>query len=429
QTYTIVHYAFLVALCGLVWAVMGRAAKLVLIPISLLLFTIPLPVFTQATLTADLQLLSSRMGTALIQALGVPVYLEGNIIDLGVYRLHVAEACAGLNYLFPLLGIGHLCAYLFRSAAWKRILLVVSTVPLTVLMNVVRIACVGLLVREFGTGAAEGFIHFFQGWLVFLVSTVILLAEMALLNRVGSVRVDLREMFDLRAPASATAADARDTDVLPPRVTGPLLACILMIFAALGLTLVQERRPDVLPERVDFALFPAFLGDWVGRRSALEPEVARALGADDYLAMSYRRAEEVAPVELFAAYYGAQRRGRRPHSPQVCLPGGGWEIERIERADALASGLSLPHNRVVMRKGDDRLLAYYWFEQRGRVFANEYLMRWNLFAGGVFEQRRDGAMVRVLTLLRRGERVADAEGRLEDLLLLALPRLPSHLPD
>ena len=439
KTYSIVHYSYFVVLCGLVWATMGRAGRHVLIPISLLVFAIPLPAFTQAILTADLQLLSSKLGTALIAALGVPVYLDGNIIDLGVYRLHVAEACAGLNYLFPLLGVGHICAYLFKAAAWKRILLVISTVPLTVLMNVARIAGVGLLVREFGPGAAEGFIHYFQGWLVFLITTLILLGEMALLNRIGGARMSLRDMFDLRRPearqghVSVTGTVGSEAEVpgrsAPRSVPRPLMASTGLIVVAMLFTLAIEQRPDVIPARSDFALFPAFLEEWTGRRSRLEPRVEVALGADDYLASVYFRPDADQPVELFAAYYASQRKGQRPHSPAVCLPGGGWEIERIARAETDLAGMSLPHNRVIMRRGNDRLLAYYWFEQRGRMIANEYMMRWDLFAGGVTDRRRDGAMIRVLTPIDANEDVESAEARLNQFLITALPILPRFLPD
>ena len=434
KTYSIVHYCFIVILCGLVWATMGRASRYVLVPVSLLLFAIPLPVFTQATLTADLQLLSSKLGTALIDALGVPVYVDGNIIDLGVYRLHVAEACAGLNYLFPLLGIGHICAYLFRAAAWKRIALVLSTIPLTVLMNVGRIAGVGLLIREFGPGAAEGFIHYFQGWLVFLITIAFLLGEMALLNKIGGARMSLRQMFDLSdengaCDAKADVQSTTESTVRYRYAPKQLIACCLLIALATAFTFVQEQRSDVTPARVDFALFPAFLGDWVGSSARLESIVERSLGADDYLVSTYENRLVPEPVELFAAYYSAQRRGKRPHSPRVCLPGGGWEIERIERAQTSIDNMSLQHNRVIMRRGNDRLLAYYWYEQRGRAFANEYYMRWDLFVGGLWHDRRDGAMLRVLTPIGIGETVADAETRLNEFLGEALTELVRFLPD
>ena len=65
----------------------------------------------------------------------VPVYLEGNIIDLGVYKLHVAEACSGLRYLFPILSFSYIFAVLSKGPMWHKAVLLISAAPITVLMN------------------------------------------------------------------------------------------------------------------------------------------------------------------------------------------------------------------------------------------------------------------------------------------------------
>ena len=95
---------------------------------------------------------------AVIQLFGIPVYVEGNIIDLGVYKLQVAEACSGLRYLLPLTCISVLVAYLYKAPFWKKALLVVSAAPLTVLINSFRIAITAVLVNSFGISMAEGFL-------------------------------------------------------------------------------------------------------------------------------------------------------------------------------------------------------------------------------------------------------------------------------
>ena len=71
---------------------------------------IPLPDFLYKNLSAELQLLSSQFGVWFLRLVGVSVHLEGNVIDLGVFQLQVAEACSGLRYLFPLMSFGFLCA-------------------------------------------------------------------------------------------------------------------------------------------------------------------------------------------------------------------------------------------------------------------------------------------------------------------------------
>ena len=105
--YILIHLSLILIILAMAWSLMGwNAFKYVMIPLGLLAFAIPLPYFLEATLTADLQLISSKLGVAFIRLFGIPVYAEGNVIDLGEYRLQVVEACSGLRYLYPLMGVG-----------------------------------------------------------------------------------------------------------------------------------------------------------------------------------------------------------------------------------------------------------------------------------------------------------------------------------
>jgi exosortase len=104
----------------------------------------------------------------------VPVFLEGNIIDLGVLRLHVAEACSGLRYLFPIMSFSYIFAVLYRGPMWHKAVLLISAAPITVFMNSVRIAVAGIIAQEYGTDWLDGFTHFFEGWVIFITCVAIL---------------------------------------------------------------------------------------------------------------------------------------------------------------------------------------------------------------------------------------------------------------
>ena len=132
-----------------------------------LIFMLPLPQFVYWKLSIFLQLVSSELGVWFVQLAGVPVFLEGNVIDLGVYKLQVAEACSGLRYLFPILSFSYLFAILYRGPIWHKAVLLLMAAPLTVFMNSVRIGMIGVLVNSYGIGQAEGFLHFFEGWVIF----------------------------------------------------------------------------------------------------------------------------------------------------------------------------------------------------------------------------------------------------------------------
>ncbi|MFK5950496.1 MAG: exosortase/archaeosortase family protein [Methylococcales bacterium] len=122
--FTVIQYAFLIALFGVAISIMGRKPfMIILVPMVMLFFMIPLPVFLFKTLSSDLQLFSSKIGVGVIRLFDISVYLKGNVIDLGVYKLQVVEACSGLNYLFPLMTLGFISANFFTGAFLTAILI------------------------------------------------------------------------------------------------------------------------------------------------------------------------------------------------------------------------------------------------------------------------------------------------------------------
>src|SRR5260370_15959290 len=176
--YSLVQYAYLVTLYGLVLSFTGRRAfRLLGVPLLILAFMIPLPAFFLYNLSTNLQLLSSELGVWFMRLFGISVFVEGNVIDLGGYKLQVAEACDGLRYLFPLMTLGFLIAHFYKGAAWKRIVLFLSSIPVTIIMNSARIGTIGLMVEHWGIGMAEGFLHEVQGWMGVMMSAGLLLGE------------------------------------------------------------------------------------------------------------------------------------------------------------------------------------------------------------------------------------------------------------
>ena len=176
--YILSQLGFIVALIGIVLGFGGfPLLKVTFIPIVFLLFAIPVPYFIDAVLSFQLQLISSQLGTFFIRLFQIPVFLQGNVIDLGTYKLQVVEACSGLRYLYPLMSLGFLAAYLFQAPFWQRAIVFLSTIPITILMNSFRIGVVGVMVDNFGPQDADGFLHMFEGWVIFIACSAILIAE------------------------------------------------------------------------------------------------------------------------------------------------------------------------------------------------------------------------------------------------------------
>jgi exosortase D (VPLPA-CTERM-specific) len=414
---------FVIALLGIVLAIGGIPLfRVTFIPIAYLLFAIPLPYFIDAKLTLQLQLLSSELGVFVIRLFQIPVYLDGNIIDMGTYKLQVVEACSGLRYLYPLLSLSFLAAYLFRAPLWQRALVLLSGAPIAIGMNGFRIGLVGFLVDRWGTQMAEGALHFFEGWVIFLACSAILAGEIFLLARLsGRHFTAVFHLPDVKAPSFDQTKAKTATRV-------PLLLSCLALLCAGGLAdFFVSGRAEIVPERNRFVAFPTHIGLWQGHMSSLDLATEQYLKVDDYILADYSRFDGK-PVNFYVAYYASQRKNESPHSPIVCLPGGGWLITHLERRNFGGAGPGHPFNRVIIQKDSARDLVYYWFDERGRTIADEYWAKWYLLTDSIMKNRTDGALVRLSTLIGPNESEEDADQRLESFMTGALPRLRDFVP-
>jgi exosortase D (VPLPA-CTERM-specific) len=426
--YTLIQYAFLLTLVGFVVLTMGwRGLEILWAPLLYLAFMIPLPDFIQRDLSQRLQLFSSVIGVALIRFMGISVYIEGNMIDLGNYKLQVAEACSGLRYLFPLMSFGFLCAYLFTGRLWQKVVLFLSAIPIAVLMNSFRIAVIGILTETSGRDAAEGFLHLFEGWVVFVLCLLLLFGEAWLILRLSGRREPLADAFGLDLPNVRPLINRLSSWRPSPHTFAGIgllsLACLAVV--AMG------ARSETVPLHRSLVQFPLWLDEWRGQNVKLDPEIVRVLRVDDYFNANFVRPHNsVDLVNLYIAFYRSQRKGASVHSPRSCIPAGGWEIESVETVeiDGLAGG-TLKANRVAIGKGAVRQIVYYWFEQRGRTLTDEYLVKWYILRDAVLSNRTDGALIRLVTPLQPWEQESEADDRLTAMVRVVHPQLSSYIPN
>jgi len=432
------YLGLVVTVIGLGAATLGwHAGRLLIVPLGFLIFGFPLPTYAYVEVSTSLQLISSQLGAGLLKLVDIPVFLDGNIIDLGVYKLQVAEACSGLRYLLPLLSFGVLCAFMYRAPWWAKLLVVVLTVPLTIVLNGVRIAMTGVFVHFGSQELAEGFMHLFEGWVIFLIALAILFTLMFALLRLTGWRGRLGEMLDFdrmagtpdgRAPAApATTATA----TVPTRMPRALVLSVATMVAAAILLVPVGMRPQIVLDRPGLATYPVQLEEWRGTPRLLDPEIRDVLGADDYLLVDFAAdGGGDAMVNLWVAYYDSQLGDAHIHLPTTCLPGTGWEyVEFGPRPIALRdfSGEPLVVNRGVIANGAQRMVMYFWMEMRGQsLHEAQYIKLVNL-RDSLLIGRSDGALVRLFTPLGPEETPADGDRRLRALLERSYPMLEPHL--
>lgn len=430
QVDDIVAYATIIWVAGIVLVTMGWSRGWLFWPSVLhLVYMLPLPATLYYKISIFLQMVSSEIGVSLLKLVSVPVFLEGNIIDLGVMRLHVAEACSGLRYLFPIMSFSYIFAVLYQGPRWHKAVLLLAAVPITVFMNSVRIAAAGIIANYYGIEWLEGFTHFFEGWVIFIICIVLLfgLARLMLMFHPGNP--SLADALDL--DTSGLAAQAGRIRLIRP--SAALAMTAVLGLAALGLWQMAPQDRGQIVARSSFGLFPTQLGDWQqrGPEERLTADVAKTLAADDYRQATLVRDSDTPPVGLFMAFYNDQSKGG-VHSPEICLPSSGWEIAKLERVD-IAPRLGLDSkfmlNRAIIQKGESRMMVYYWFQQGERRVAWDMAAKFFLLADGIGSGQTDGGIVRLTTPMKPGESEDSAEARLLDMTRQVIEPLPRFMPE
>ncbi len=425
---TLEQYAFLIALIGLFGTAFGlQSLRIFAIPLLYLIFMVPFPSFIISNLSSKLQLISSWLGVEFIRACDIMVFLEGNVIDLGAYKLQVVDACSGLRYLFPLSSLAFLCAYLFKGSIWQKISIFLSSVPLTVFMNSFRIGVIGVLVDHWGTDMAEGFMHDFEGWLVFLLCMLLLFVEMWVFSRISGRKLAMIDLVQIPVEWGAAVRKKSTAPVLNKSV----FIVFILLSVGIGASETFKSRVDIIPQRKAFLTFPTQIGAWHGRNDYLTQNYLDELKLTDYVIVNFTSPETQGYVNFYSAYYQSQRKGVVVHSPRSCLPGDGWQISQIEQLDfpeLKLDGQGLHLNRAIIAKGENKQLVYFWFQQRGRDIANEYMVKWYIFFDSITMNRTDGALIRLMTSVDNAEDISAADQRLQAFLKDLLVVMPPYFP-
>jgi exosortase len=152
-----------------------KMLRAVAFPLVFLVLMIPLPALIYNQVTFPLQLLASRLASNSLELFGVPVLREGNVLVLPNYSLEVVEACSGIRSLMSLIALAVAYGYFVEKRLWARITLVVLMVPIAVASNALRVVGAGIVTYFWGPQYAEGFFHFFQGWLIFVSAVACML--------------------------------------------------------------------------------------------------------------------------------------------------------------------------------------------------------------------------------------------------------------
>jgi exosortase D (VPLPA-CTERM-specific) len=393
----------------------------------------PLPNFINTRIMLQLRMISSKLGVAMIQAYGLPVARQGNIIDLGFTKLQVVDACSGLHSLISLIVLCLLIVYFFKDHIWKRAVLLLSSIPLAIVTNSMRIAMTAILYKHFGAGVAEGFFHEFSGLLIFAICIPVLLIEMKILEKLPPVQPKATSepkesevtAFD-NNPVSPNKAVSKYGMLRQPM----FIVAVILLGATLAISHTVDFR-EKIPAKKNLEQFPLKLGEWnAARYQLMAQKFIDVLDLSEYVIVNYQNLDGK-KINFYVAYYESQRKGESIHSPATCLPGSGWSFDQsgtVKITGVPGNNGTYEINRAVMQFGRNRQLSYYWFPVRGRILNNAYQLKIYNFWDALTQQRTDGALVRLITSVYEDEKLEDAEKRLQNFVRGVAPVLEEYIP-
>lgn len=166
-------FSIITTLAGLSLCLFGRRVTYkILFPLCFLVFMTPLPQVLIIHISFKMKILATQMAAFLINIMGIPAMRAGSIVNLPNTSLIVGSPCSGLRSLISLTALGAIYAYLTDLSLLRKLTLFLTSIPLALISNVIRIVLLLLVAFIYGAEAATGKFHDFSGFLVFIVALV-----------------------------------------------------------------------------------------------------------------------------------------------------------------------------------------------------------------------------------------------------------------
>ena len=204
--------AMILTLFGIVLMLSGwRVMQYASFPILYLICAIPWPPLVYSYIASPLQELAARVAVVTLKFTGVNAYRTGTKINMGgiteeLRTLNVAEACAGLRSLMTFITVGVAVAFLSARPLWQKMVITLSSIPIAIFCNVMRVAGQGLLDHYVSRQLSESFAHQFVGLVMLVPAFFMILLVGWILDHVFIEEVDTKEEAQAAAAAAAAAS-------------------------------------------------------------------------------------------------------------------------------------------------------------------------------------------------------------------------------
>lgn len=333
-------WAMVLTVFGLVLLLTGpRVAAVAFLPVAYLVFGVTISDRVMIVITYQLQLVASQGAWALLNVVGVPTEVAGNLLTVidntgAPQKLNVAEACSGMRMVIAFLALGVAVALTYTRHWWQRAALLLMAVPVALLMNVLRVAVLGVATL-YDPALAAGESHM-------LIGTVLLVPAFFLyMGLAWALKMAVAEPAPRSAPGPVRKVEARRGGPVRPFACPAFVAAFVILAvsvvavhgAVVMLGLQLRKLPIEAPGNRRVQAVPTETASWrrVGSDAQMSADLVKELGTENYLSRVYAPRDGQGPrVELHLAYYTGMI-DTVPHVPERCMVGAGWELRATPR--------------------------------------------------------------------------------------------------
>jgi EpsI family protein len=330
-------------------------ARKLFFPIGLLWFAIPV-------WTVLVPLLQSTTVVVVQQALdvvGIPVYVEGNLITIPEGTFEIAGGCAGLHYFLVALTCSSLYGYLHGVGLAKHLYIIAFAGVLAMLTNWIRVA--SLVVIGHRTAMQHYLIaedHYYYGWVLFAGTLGVFFYCARLLVRQSEGHGD--------EPPSSSVAPVRARDRWNPAVLA-LFAAVLSLPIAIVTMDALAARATIGPVKPQL---PSGVEGWAGPEQSRNGWVPRYVGVSGETVRSYSRAG--GELDVYVGVYKGQAQGAELISSDNSVLGPQYARVAASRLSLEADARVDDVAEVVGKSSTGQLrLVWYWYVIGGHSTANE----------------------------------------------------------
>ena len=208
-----VRYSMVLTLAGLVLMVAGWKVFRSVSWILLFLFLMfPLPGRIHNLINGPLQKMSTTGSVFLLEAFGVRVSQEGNVVMLNEkIPMAVTEACSGLRMLIAFVIVAAFIAYMVNRSRRQKAVLLLSSIPVAVMCNILRLCVTAVLFLLASAEVAQKFFHDFAGLAMMPAAVLLIFSELWLMDKLTLPEPDAQQEQARAQTKSATRACTKRT--------------------------------------------------------------------------------------------------------------------------------------------------------------------------------------------------------------------------